>query len=57
MGRELMLSLPPASALEVHGLISEAEEAIRISRRTVKAALIGFRAELTQEEQSKEELP
>jgi hypothetical protein len=44
LGRGLMVSQPPASAMKVHELISEAEEAIRSSQRTIKAALRGLRA-------------
>ncbi len=44
LGRGLMVSQPPASATEVHELVSEAEEAIRSSQRTIKAALRGLGA-------------
>jgi hypothetical protein len=42
LGRGLMVSQPPASATEVHELISKAEEAIRSSQRTIKAAFRGL---------------
>jgi hypothetical protein len=44
LGRGLMVSQPPASAMEVHELVSEAEEAIRFNQRTIKAALRGLGA-------------
>jgi hypothetical protein len=44
LGRGLMVSQPPASAMEVHELVSKAEEAIRSSQRTIKAALRGLGA-------------
>jgi hypothetical protein len=44
LGRGLMVSQPPASAKEVQELVSEAEEAIRSSQRTIKAALRGLGA-------------
>jgi hypothetical protein len=44
LSRGLMVSQPPASAMEVHELVSEAEEAIRSSQRTIKAALRGLGA-------------
>jgi hypothetical protein len=44
LGRGLMVSQPPSSAAEVHELVSEAEEAIRSSQRTIKAALRGLGA-------------
>ncbi len=47
MAGELIVSQPLASAREVFSL------AIRTSQKTIKAALRGLRAELTQEEQSK----
>jgi hypothetical protein len=37
-----MVSQPPASAMEAHELVSEAEEAVRSSQRTIKAALRGL---------------
>jgi hypothetical protein len=42
LGRGLMVSQPPASATEVQELVSKAEEAIRSSQRTIKAALRGL---------------
>jgi hypothetical protein len=44
LSRELMVSQPPASALEVNELVSEAEEAIRSSQRSIKAVLRGLGA-------------
>jgi hypothetical protein len=39
LNRKLIVSQPPASAMEVHELASEAEEAIKASQKTIKAAL------------------
>jgi hypothetical protein len=47
LGRGLMVSQPPASAMEVQELVSEAEEAIRSSQRMMKAALRGWERPLT----------
>jgi hypothetical protein len=44
LGRGLMVSQPPALAMEVHELLSEAEEAIWSSQRMIKAALRGLGA-------------
>jgi hypothetical protein len=44
LGRGLMVSQSPASAMEVQELVSKAEEAIRTSQRTIKAALRGLGA-------------
>jgi hypothetical protein len=42
LGKGLMVNQPPATATEASELISEAEEAIRSSQRTIKAALRGL---------------
>jgi hypothetical protein len=39
MGRELMVNQPAATATEAHELVSEAEEAVRVNQRMIKAAL------------------
>jgi hypothetical protein len=44
MGRELMVNQSAAIATEDHELVSEAEEAIRVNQRTIKAALRGLGA-------------
>ncbi len=44
LGKGLMVNQPPATAKEAHELISKAEEAIRSSQRTIKAALRGLGA-------------
>jgi hypothetical protein len=44
LSRELIVSQPPASAMEAHELINEAEEAIRSSQKIIKAALRGLGA-------------
>jgi hypothetical protein len=44
MGRELMVNQPATTATEAHELVSEAEEAIRVNQRTIKAALRGLGA-------------
>jgi hypothetical protein len=42
LGRELMVNQPVATATEAHELVSEAEEAIRVNQRTIKAPLRGL---------------
>ncbi len=44
MSRELIVSQPPASAMEAHELVNEAEEALRSSQKIIKAALRGLGA-------------
>jgi hypothetical protein len=44
MGRDLMVNQPAATATEAHELISEAGEAIKVSREMIKAALRGMGA-------------
>jgi hypothetical protein len=44
MSRELMVNQPAATAMEAHELVSEAEEAVRVNQRTIKAALRGLGA-------------
>jgi hypothetical protein len=42
LSRDLMISQPPALAVEAHELASEAEEAIRAGQKAIKAALRGL---------------
>ncbi len=42
LGRELMVNQLPTTATEAHELVSEAEEAVRVNQRTIKAALKGL---------------
>jgi hypothetical protein len=44
MGRDLMVNQPAATATEAHELVSEAGEAIKVSREMIKAALRGMGA-------------